>query len=126
MGNRLIAGRDITWQEVNDRAKVVVLSENLAQGRVRRPGRRPSASACARPGIGDDKPWYEVVGVAGDVRDDGMGKDPVAVVYWPQLVENFWGQDGPVTPALDGLSRCAWRRATPTRCCRRCARPCGG
>jgi predicted lysophospholipase L1 biosynthesis ABC-type transport system permease subunit len=47
-------------------------------------------------GIGEEIPWYEVVGVAGDVRDDGMGRDPVAIVYWPQLVENFWGEDGPM------------------------------
>jgi len=97
MGNRMIAGRDITWQEVNDRAKVVVLSENLARAEFGDPA-AAVGKRVRQAGIGEGHPWYEVVGVAGDVRDDGMGRDPVTVVYWPQLVENFWGEDGPTTP----------------------------
>jgi predicted permease len=95
MGNRMVAGRDITWQEVTDRAKVVVLSENLARAEFGDPA-TAVGKRVRQAGIGEEIPWYEVVGVAGDVRDDGMGRDPVAIVYWPQLVENFWGEDGPM------------------------------
>jgi len=96
MENRLIAGRDITWQEVTDRAKVVILSENLAKAEFGDPA-AAVGKRVRQASIGEGHPWYEVVGVAGDVRDDGMGRDPVAVVYWPQLVENFWGEDGVTT-----------------------------
>jgi hypothetical protein len=34
--------------------------------------------------------WREIIGVVGDVRDDGVTQDPVAVAYWPMLVEDFW------------------------------------
>ncbi len=96
MGNRLLAGRDLTWQEVSDRAKVVLLSENLARAEFDDPA-AAIGKRVRQAGIGDDNPWYEVIGVVGDVRDDGMGRDPVTVVYWPQLVENFWGEDGPMS-----------------------------
>ena len=95
MGNRMIAGRDITWQEVNDKAKVVVLSENLARAEFSDPA-AAIGKRVRQAGIGDEQQWYEVVGVAADVRDDGMGRDPVPIVYWPQLVENFWGRQGTV------------------------------
>jgi len=34
--------------------------------------------------------WYEIVGVSGNVRDDGLDQDPVAVTYWPMMVRNIW------------------------------------
>jgi hypothetical protein len=34
--------------------------------------------------------WYEIVGVSGNVRDDGLDQDPVSVVYWPLLLDNIW------------------------------------
>jgi len=96
MENRMVAGRDLTWQEVNDRAKVVVLSESLARAEFDDPmaavGKR-----VRQAGIGDEQAWYEVVGVAADARDDGMGRDPVPIVYWPQMVDGFWGEAGTTT-----------------------------
>jgi predicted permease len=95
MGNTILAGRDLTWQDIHDRAKVVVLSEALARAEFGDPA-KAVGKRVRQAGIGEGNPWYQVVGVAGDVRDDGMGKDPVPVVYWPQVVEDFWEEQGPV------------------------------
>ncbi|GMV04399.1 MAG: hypothetical protein AMXMBFR53_06800 [Gemmatimonadota bacterium] len=90
LGNRMVAGRDLTWADVDQKAKVVVVTENLA-----REEWGDAASAIGkrvRQTLGPDKtgPWYEVVGVAADAYDDGPARDPVATVYWPQVVEEFW------------------------------------
>lgn len=95
MGNRLLAGRDLTWQDVNDRARVVVVSATLAGAEFGDPA-AAVGKRVRQAGIGSAHPWYEVVGVVGDVRDDGVGRDPVAVVYWPQIVEDFWDEEGPL------------------------------
>jgi len=97
LGNRLVAGRDITWADVDQKAKVVVVTENLA-----REEWGDAASAVGkrvRQALGSDGngPWYEVVGVAADAYDDGPARDPVATVYWPQVVEGFYGQEGATT-----------------------------
>ncbi|NJD19883.1 MAG: FtsX-like permease family protein [Gemmatimonadetes bacterium] len=34
--------------------------------------------------------WYEVVGVAADVHEQGPGQDPPMVVYWPLVTLAFW------------------------------------
>ena len=36
-------------------------------------------------------PWREVVGVAGDVRDNGMQEPAPPIIYFPARVEHFWG-----------------------------------
>ena len=94
LGNRMVAGRDITWSDIDQRAKVVVVTENLA-----REEWGDAASAVGqrvRQGMGEGGgPWYEVVGVAADARDDGPARDAVATVYWPQVVEDFWDGEGP-------------------------------
>jgi predicted permease len=97
LGNRMVAGRDLTWSDIDQRAKVVVVSEDLARaewGDARSAvGKRVRQSLGAERGGG----WYEVVGVSGEIRDNGVGQDPVATIYWPQIVENFWGEEGPVS-----------------------------
>ena len=95
MGNPVLAGRDLTWAEVDRQARVVVVSEALARAEW---GEDPSAAVGQRvrqsAGSQGAGPWYEVVGVVGDVRDDGVAQEPVAVVYWPQATRDFWGGEG--------------------------------
>ena len=68
MGSRLIAGRDFTWSDLDDRTPVAIVSENMARevwGDARAAlGRRIRANA--------NDPWREIVGVVGDIHDDGM------------------------------------------------------
>ncbi len=35
--------------------------------------------------------WREIIGVTADVRFDGPDRKAPAVVYWPALMSNFWG-----------------------------------
>ena len=85
MGNRLVAGRSITWTDIYERRPVVVISENLAREYWRIPPRR-SASGSARNRA---NPWREIVGVVGDERDDGLNQPATAIVYWPMLNDSY-------------------------------------
>jgi predicted permease len=87
MGNPLLAGRDLTWADQYERRNVVVVSENFARENWGSPasalGKRIRETANAS--------WREIVGVVGQERDDGVNKKAPAVVYWPMLLNNFWG-----------------------------------
>lgn len=85
VGNRLVAGRDFTWDDVHDRRPVTIVSVRLADellgGTATALGKRIRTSP-----TGD---WREVVGVVGDERDDGPTRPVVPLVYWPFLQENL-------------------------------------
>ncbi len=86
-GTRLVAGRDITWEEIYGQRHVVLLSENLA----RELFGSPSAAIGRRVREFPMMPWHEVIGVAQDVRDNGVAQKAPAVVYWPLLMPNLFG-----------------------------------
>ena len=86
MGNRLIAGRLLTWNDAYQRLPVVVLSEKLAREYWKTPGEAIGKRVRNSPA----NPWREVVGVVGDERDDGVHLPAPAIVYWPMAVDKFW------------------------------------
>lgn len=94
MGNPVLAGRDLDWTDVHEARPVVVITENLAREYWSSPaealGRR-----MARATRAGDPIWAEIVGVVGNIRDDGLDQDPVATTYWPQLtvVSDAVGED---------------------------------
>jgi hypothetical protein len=59
VGTPLMAGRDLTWADVNDHRPVAVISENLA----RELWREPAAALGRRIRENPANPWREVVGV---------------------------------------------------------------
>jgi predicted permease len=87
----LVAGRTITWADIHDRTPVVVITENMA----REYWDDPSAAIGRRVGSGDpaDILWREIVGVVGDVPDDGVSQDLVSTVYFPYVTGQFRGED---------------------------------
>jgi predicted permease len=89
MGNPVLAGRPITWADTYDYARVVVVTENFA----REYWGEPTEAVGKRIKQNMDDPWREIVGVVGNVHDDGVGEDATAVVYWPMLVTDFWGEE---------------------------------
>lgn len=91
MGNRMVAGRPITWADVDDRAAVVVVTENLARQEWGDPAAAIGKRVRNFGPPGSPRPWFEVVGVVADERDDGVGRDPVATVYWPQVAQDLYG-----------------------------------
>jgi len=95
MGNPIVAGRTLTWAEIYNRARVVLVTENFA----REYWSDPAAAIGKRIGTGTAPgSWRKIIGVVGDVRDDGVTQDPVAIVYWPMLVEDFWSEIRGVAP----------------------------
>jgi predicted permease len=88
MGTRLIAGRDITWTDIYDHRPVVLISENMA----RELWGTPAAALGKRimESFPPDNPWREIVGVAEDVRNEGLQKSAPTIVYWPSLIANFY------------------------------------
>jgi putative ABC transport system permease protein len=109
MGNRLLAGRAITWADIYGRAPVVVVTENLA----REYWKEPSAAIGKRIRNAPTNPWRTIVGVVADVRDDGAAQPAVAVVYWPILMNEFWDQKVFVSRSL-GYAVRSERADSPT------------
>jgi predicted permease len=87
MGNPIIAGREITWADVYSRAPIVVVSENFAREFWKEPG----AALGKRIRNSPKNPWRTIVGVAGNERDDGVAKPATSIVYWPMVMNDFWG-----------------------------------
>jgi predicted permease len=86
-GTVLVAGRDFTWTDLYEKRHVAVVSENLA----REMWGEPRSALGKRVREGFDGPWREIVGVVGDVYDDGVQQKPPAFAYWPAQMDRFWG-----------------------------------
>jgi predicted permease len=104
MGTKLVAGRRFTWNDVYSMGRVVVVSEALAKEY----WKSPAQALGKRLRQGPDQPWREIVGVVGDVRDDGMARGVTPIVYWPMLLQ--WWQNERWTPRSMAF---AVRSATP-------------
>jgi putative ABC transport system permease protein len=101
LGTPLIAGRDLTWDDVYGKRMVVMLSENLA----RELWHDPAAAIGKQIRDSPKGPWREVVGVAADVRDDGLDQKAPATVFWPILMSNFSGDETSVRRTVAYLVR---------------------
>ncbi len=88
VGTPLIAGRDLTWSEIEKRVPVVMISENMAREYWK--DARSALGKRIRVASSDD--WREVVGVVGDVYEDGVSSPAPKTVYWPALMSKFEGQ----------------------------------
>ncbi len=95
MGNPLVAGRGITWADVHDRAPVIVISENLATEYWDTPAAALGKRMGLPPleGLVQEQIWRRIVGVVGNVHDDGVHLDPPTIVFWPMAVAQFWGDE---------------------------------
>jgi predicted permease len=88
-GTRLVAGRDYSWDDIYGLRPVGIVSENLA--------RESWGSAQAAIGkhfrIMPAQSWVEVVGVAQDVRQNGVDEEVPATVYWPVMLKLPWANN---------------------------------
>jgi predicted permease len=117
MGNPVVAGRPISWDDIYQGRQVVVISANLARAYW-----GDAARAIGKRVRNDPSgPWQEVVGVVGDERDDGVDRPVTAIVYWP-LMHPSYGSSEMVyavrssragTPALVQELRQAVRAVNP-------------
>jgi hypothetical protein len=86
-GTPLVAGRDFTWTDHYEKRHVAIVSENLA----REWWGNPATALGKRVREGMKDPWREIVGVAGDVYDNGVQQKAPTIVYWPARMDTFWG-----------------------------------
>jgi putative ABC transport system permease protein len=85
VGIPVIAGRDLTWDDINSRRPVAIVSVRLA----REMWRAPAGAIGKRIRVHPDDPWREVVGVVGDVHENGVHEAAPPMAYFPLLMENF-------------------------------------
>jgi predicted permease len=87
VGTPLIAGRDFTWDDLYNKNLVAIVSENFAKEDW---GSAQSAIG-KRVRVASVDDWREVVGVVGDVHDDGLNKEAPKTAYWPMMMSKFEG-----------------------------------
>jgi predicted permease len=89
MSIRIVEGRALEWTDQADEARSIVVSETLA--RTFWPDQSALGKAIRSQGEEND-PW-EVVGVAADVRFDGVAQEPLPMAYQPVLGGNVADPD---------------------------------
>jgi predicted permease len=89
LGTPLVAGREITWTDTYNKIAVAMVSENVA----REYWGEPANALGKRIQVSTKDDWREIIGVVGDVHDDGVNKKPSTCVYWPLLQARFESDD---------------------------------
>jgi predicted permease len=88
LGTPLIAGRDLTWSDTYQRLPVAIISENFAKEY----WHNAQNAIGKRIRVANTDDWREIIGVVGDVHDDGVSQPAPTIVYWPILLARFEGQ----------------------------------
>lgn len=86
-GTQIVAGRDMTWDEIYNQRHVVLISQNLA----RELWGTAAAAIGKRVREFPVMPWHEVIGVVQDVRESGVTEAAPETVYWPPLMQYLFG-----------------------------------
>ena len=88
MGTTIIAGRDLTWADIEAGGRVALVSEEFA----RELGATPADALGKRirTPVNSDA-WREIVGVVQSVKEDELYTAAPSIVYWPALMENAFG-----------------------------------
>ena len=89
LGIPMIAGRDYTWDDIYQNHLVTIVSENTA----RELFQDPQSAVGKRIRVATTDPFREIIGVVGNVHDDGISEKAPTSVYWPVLMKKFEGQD---------------------------------
>jgi predicted permease len=89
MRTRLLAGRDVTWNDIETGGRVAVVTENFARELAAEPAGALGKRVQIGPFAQDD--WKEVIGVVQNVQQDGLYEAPPSIVYWPTLAANTLG-----------------------------------
>jgi predicted permease len=105
MGTRLVAGRTVTWADIDTGGRVAVITEEYA----RRIAPEPASAVGQRIrfDVFAQDPWREVIGVVQDVHEAGLYAAPIGMVYWPALAENLFQSAVVGTPTATFVVRSA-------------------
>jgi predicted permease len=88
LGIRLVAGRDLSWADTYNKVPVALISENFA----REYWRTPDDALGKRIRLSSAGDWREIIGVAGNVHDQGLDKPARTTAYFPTVLANFRGR----------------------------------
>jgi predicted permease len=89
MGIPLVAGRAFTWNDTYQRLPVAIVSENFA----RENWPNPADALGKRIRVATTDDWREIVGVVGNVFDNGVSQAAPTTIYWPVMMRHFEGDD---------------------------------
>ncbi len=89
MGNPILAGRPLTWKDTFDITPVAVVTENFALEYWDAAEEAISKRIRQDP----DEIWREIVGVVGNIHDNGVTEGATATIFWPLLQRDFWGDE---------------------------------
>ncbi|MCP3097875.1 ABC transporter permease [Myxococcus sp. K15C18031901] len=105
LGVPLIQGRELTWDDLEQKADGVVVTKALADRLW--PGQDPLGKGIR--GNGRAPPYYRVVGVTGALRADGLDQPPSEAVFFPLAPAEgrpLWGpRRSPTVVVRTGTSR---------------------
>jgi predicted permease len=87
MGTRLVAGRDVEWNDLDTLRPLALVSESLARELWQTPAAAVGKRIRTAGGAG---PWREIIGVVQDVRMQGPDAPAPAIVYWPAYIADFY------------------------------------
>jgi hypothetical protein len=82
-GTRIVAGREYTWSDLDVPHQVAIVSKNLAIDL----WGSPAAALGQQVRPDPNGPWRDVIGVADDVRENGVHRPPPAIAYWPTRID---------------------------------------
>jgi predicted permease len=88
LGTPLIAGRLFTWADTYQHLPVAVVSENFA----RENWPNPADALGKRIRVATTDDWREIIGVVGNVYDNGVSQPAPTTIFWPVLMDRFEGQ----------------------------------
>jgi putative ABC transport system permease protein len=94
LGVRLLRGRLLTEADENGKRRVVVINQSLASkyfGRRNPIGDHLQIAALKTATEPIANPWFEIVGVVSDIKNEGTRKDTSPEAYLPYTVEGFGG-----------------------------------
>jgi predicted permease len=89
LGTPLMAGRDLSWEDLNQKHDVALVSENFA----REYWGNPAGALGHRIRAATNEPWREIVGVVANIRDNGVDEDASSAMYWPLYMDKFEGDE---------------------------------
>lgn len=98
MGTRMIAGRDVTWNDIEAGGRVAIISQDFARQLAPEP--EGAIGKHIRLAPFSQNPWREVIGVVQSVRENGLYDPPLNMVYWPVLTENMFSNAIVGTPTI--------------------------
>jgi predicted permease len=103
LGARIVAGRDVTWSDLEKGGRVAVISAEYA----RELAGEPAAALGKRIRFAsfDQNPWREVVGVVQNIYENGLYQAPPSMVYWPAFAEDMFNNPTVGTPVATFVIR---------------------